>query len=717
MINLRSILSTRFRGPALTMADQAMVSLLNFTSIVLLARYLSLHTFGHFALAQAVLLLITGLQQSYLGTAYQVEGARHRGRRLRAYTTVVFGAQVALSSVLALAFLTVAGIMAAAGSHDWIEVAALGVSILPWLAQDLQRKVFYTRQRPGAALLNDLVCYGLQLVAVTWLVTRVETPTAWEAVAILGGSSAVAAAVGYLQLRGLLWPGILRSQRVIRSVMTEVWAFGKWLVHANIWRQLGSSGNIWIVAILLGPAALGAYRAVAHLLNAFNPIVLATSLYLPPAVSRLYAGEGASGLRRWYRRIAPLLLLPLAAGALTFLFFGQEILDLAYGDRFVGTRMHWVLAALGLSRVIAFGRNLYHDGVVAAGQPQAAVVDSLITIGATVVVGIPAVYLMGIYGVPVSSLVISAATLAYNRYRFQALPERPPPAHSPYGRHLASGKEGSVFVDDESGVATKVYHNASFLSDAERYFESLQATHELGRNYGVHAPRPYSLDRTVPLIRMEACPGVHLDKFVCGPAFDAREAGALATRIWLGVQGLTKAIGTASYDLWGPNTLYDADTARLTFIDLESGNDFAEIRTENDDLRSAAGFVGHALYHMCGPAAAVNPSRNRPVRTFMAEVARVVLSDFPGEGSTIRQGALVVFRDCTKHGGPMRRFYYQTCGRLLFEWFAAGIFASHPGPSPPDVLPEEVRPASHAGRVARPGKRFRQALPGRRIGA
>ena len=577
-----------------TLADQALVSLVNFSSFLLLARVMPEAELGRFAIAFTILMMVTAIQQSLLGSAYQVRGARLEGLAMHRFTTVIFSMQAGVATIALLLFGGGSGILYLLGQHaNGVLGLILGVAVVPWMVQDLMRKVFYTRGRFKSALYNDIVCYGLQAAGIVWLVVRPEPAEAWMGMAVYGAASFVAVIVGGFQLSDLIRFSLLKARRRCLVVVREVWRFGRWLLGAQVWSQIGASGHTWMVAIFLGPAALGAYRAAAHLVNVFNPIEIAISLWLPPRSSREFAKNGARGLRRWFKKILPFLAAPIVVGVVVFALVAEDLLTLVYQGKFDGMGLHWVVSAHAVSRLIYFFRNIYQTALVSGDRPDTSLVDSLLLVGLKYAIGIPAVYFLHLYGPPVTSLIVATALVVYNRNMFRGLGDtKQRLAPSAAWTRVGAGMEGVVFKDDGPGIATKIYRDEGAADIAHRYYTALCQAAD-NPVPGVKTPRPIAFEPEIPLIQMEACRGTLLRDFLAGSEYTPEKGRELARRTWRGLKGITDATGTATTDLWF-NTLYDLEHDELSFVDFGTQKAEAQFGREPDRTLTVAGILGYA---------------------------------------------------------------------------------------------------------------------------
>ncbi len=414
------------RGAGMALADQAVVSASNFLTIYLLARSMALEEFGLFVLGQTTLLLLTSLHNALLVEPQNVLGSRLDLPRYRQFLGALTRAHLAL--LFSVLCVSIAG-AAVAWSLGLFRVASVGVllgfTLVPWLGQEFVRRALYARSEVAAAFVNDVVCYGLQLVAVVWLVTQSGSggPLTEQALVVLGGSSLIAALFGVFQVRRTFGPSGWRSTVAERRrIWHDVWSIGRWLLGRNAVTWLGTNGHAWVVALLLGPVALGTYRATIHLVNVINPLRQAALNYLPPRANRVFHGNGVPGLAHWVVRISAFLGVSLLPALLILVLWPDRILGFAYGQKLSGQGLGLVLAAAATAQVLAFLRFPMDVAVIAMGGARQMFFVSVIPVLLLVSVGVALISHFGILGVALSSLVIATTLLgtSYGIYRRNA---------------------------------------------------------------------------------------------------------------------------------------------------------------------------------------------------------------------------------------------------------------------------------------------------------
>lgn len=401
-------------GPAAwAVADQCVVSAANFLTVYVFARTMSAAAFGEFAIALTGLLLLTSMQSALLAQPHNVLGARLEGIQYRRFTTALLLAQIA-GSLLLCGLLAAVGLLVGAtlSPHGGSIMLALAFAALPWMGQELVRRVLYTRGESRAALANDLLTYGLQFCGAILLVRALgEDARPETALAVLGGSSLAGMAAGAWQLRGhVALRGLERA--ALRAALAEVWGFGKWLSAQNALAWLGAQGHAWIVAVMLGAEQVGLYRAATHLVNVLNPIRQAAYNYLPARGSLAYRDGGRAGLSLWMGKVFRVLALAPLPLCVALVAFPGPLLVLAYGDKYASAELALILALSAAGQFFTFVKYPFDVGILALGKPRSIFLLYLVPVLMLFTTGVALVHFLGILGVPLSGILINSVLLA-----------------------------------------------------------------------------------------------------------------------------------------------------------------------------------------------------------------------------------------------------------------------------------------------------------------
>lgn len=409
------------QSATLGLMDQGFVSAINFLTIVVLARYLSLAEFGTFMIAQTILMLLTGLQNSAVTQPHNILGPQRTGKEYTQLTAVLGTMQLALS-ILVTSIVAAIGFALMAARVDSAYLAfALAATVTPWMTQEFLRRVLYTQNDTVGAAINDFVSYGLQLAGIV-LIVAIGKASAVNAMLVLGLSSLFAAVLGLWQLREQLAIRVLRSLPEYRSLQAfaatahETWRLSRWLMAQQVVAWFGASSHGFVLASFLGPASFGLYRAAYQVVNVLNPIRQAVTNHLPSRAARVFSAQGERGLFAWTKRVTLLLTLPFACGAVVIALFAEPIAGLMYGSNGPASELtspsamqdvHVIVALGALAYTLNFARTPLDFSLLVNGQGRALFLRSLWLMGFVLTVGVFLIWQWGVRGAMISEVAIA----------------------------------------------------------------------------------------------------------------------------------------------------------------------------------------------------------------------------------------------------------------------------------------------------------------------
>ncbi len=325
----RPPLPKRVRTEVWGVLDQALVSGVNFLTIVLLARVLPPSDFGYFVLAFTLLQLATTLQTATITRPHNVLGAAREGDAYRAYTRTAAAAQIGFAVGLALMLAIGAGAAYRLGASEASIVLAAVPALIFWQLQEFGRRVLYTEQRLRASLANDLVTYGLQGTALV-LLWRLDALTPVAALSTLAVATGVGSLVAFTQVRRSL------AGAFDRSCLRDNWTFGRWLTGAEVSYWFSSNAYLYLAAAILGPAASAVLKAAQTLMGPISVFLAFFINYLPVTFTRALHQAETDELRRvalpaWKVMASVASLYCLAIG-----MFASPVLAHVYGEQYAG---------------------------------------------------------------------------------------------------------------------------------------------------------------------------------------------------------------------------------------------------------------------------------------------------------------------------------------------------------------------------------------------
>lgn len=307
--------------------DQLVFSAGSLGTTLLLARGLGVEAFGRYSALVLFSYLLLSVVNALVVAPFQVRAAgsedpvRYAGQLLRLLLTL-------------LGFLLL--IFIAAWQFPFIRTAFPAVSPLLLLAflagfvlQDFFRRIFLATDQPARAFRIGLVSNGLQLPALLvayWLGYR-SAPVSLAIIAFTY-LPALLLAFRYLPLSGndpALRAGLLRHH----------WHDGRWLLLTAVLQWWSNNFIVALSGILLGFAALGAFRLAQTLFGVLNALLQVLENYQLPRGARLLH-ESQARARAFLRRIgwqSLVLFIPFLALAW---FFPEPLFRLAGGAAYTG---------------------------------------------------------------------------------------------------------------------------------------------------------------------------------------------------------------------------------------------------------------------------------------------------------------------------------------------------------------------------------------------
>ncbi|MFA7430380.1 MAG: hypothetical protein WCZ23_09515 [Rhodospirillaceae bacterium] len=320
-----------------SLADQAVVSGVNFLTGLMLARFLGMAEFGRYSLAWMIVLFANSIQIALILEPMMSIGPKQPVDTQRAYYTALAIQQAALSLVMA-------GIIA--GGVWWTGInmpgwkttglaLPLACVVVSFQFQEFLRRYFFCIGRPRLAMVSDMVRYFGQIALLVALVIVATGPTT-PAVHVTSITAlwTIAAAGAIATLMSV--PFFIRPRfewHILRSSMGRHWQSSKWLLPSAIIYWF--SGHFFIIAagFFLGAAAVGAIRAAQNLIAITHILFQAWENIVPARAARLFHSQGTHALRAFLKRVAfngglattaIIVAVNIQPGALLGMVFGAE---------------------------------------------------------------------------------------------------------------------------------------------------------------------------------------------------------------------------------------------------------------------------------------------------------------------------------------------------------------------------------------------------------
>jgi O-antigen/teichoic acid export membrane protein len=321
---MRISTSPALRGSALSVLDQAVCSLSNFLTGIIIARALLPEAFGVYSLYFTGILLLTGFQNALITGPARVLGVRPSGVDAGGY----FGAQVRLQLMLGTVLVAAAAIgLFTLYPGEVFATLAFLLCLVLFQLQELARVVNLTRMTFGALLRLDLVTHGLR-IGLLLAAMGLGVLSAGAALLIV----ALTCGAGLIVAGRSAYPAAMAAP--LAETASANWRFGRWLLLETVAYSASTQIYLYLAAIWVGTAAVGGLSAVQVLMNALNVLLLGVMNFAVPTARRLLIESGYDAWRRWLWRIGLLLAGAAAVFGVGASLLAQPLLALIYSPAY-----------------------------------------------------------------------------------------------------------------------------------------------------------------------------------------------------------------------------------------------------------------------------------------------------------------------------------------------------------------------------------------------
>jgi O-antigen/teichoic acid export membrane protein len=317
--------------------DQAIFSGTSFIITILLARILSIESFGTYSGYILAIYLVLSCIGAFVIQPFQVLLARTKNKHQ--YTSFAFWLQVLIVGLLTLIGLLISSLFA-----NHFPLAVLGFAA-GFLLHDFGRRLLLALNRLAQTLLLDIIISTCLLASLFMFFKFGEGH-----LVNLYWYLAIAYLPSFILPIFLLKPFSIKKADALVYFSEHV-AQGKWLFLTAISQWW--SGNLFVVAsgVYLGAASLGVLRLAQSLMGILNVLLQTFENYILPQTAQKLnkeLTEGLSFLSSVSRKVG-LLFLPILV--ISYLF-AQQILVLAGGEEY--SSFGFVLQGMALLYMLVF---------------------------------------------------------------------------------------------------------------------------------------------------------------------------------------------------------------------------------------------------------------------------------------------------------------------------------------------------------------------------
>jgi O-antigen/teichoic acid export membrane protein len=393
-------------------ADQAMISGVNFLTGILLARYLGVTEFGIFTLAWLIVEFVQGIQYSLVIMPMMSIGPKQpEHERLDYYGSVMVQQTgfAVLSSVIFLIGIWAANLLFAdwnLGALTW----SLTVAVLVSQFQNFVRRFFFAFGRIVLAFFVDFVRYAGQIGILFWLLLTVEMDagrTLW----VISGTSLASTLLAACFFGRVTW-----NRDNFRITFFRHWDFSKWLLLSELMRWATGNFYMFVAGGMIGAAAVGAIRAAQNLVGLSHIMMLGLENVVPAGAARRLSHGGKPAFLRYLRRVTifgscSVGVIVVAASAAP-----EFWLEVIYGKDYVGNG-HLVLW-WSVIYFVAFLALQVSIGLRTIERTKSVFWAHLATAIISVVSVYPLIAYLDLVGVMIGLLTIVLVRIAFLAYSF-----------------------------------------------------------------------------------------------------------------------------------------------------------------------------------------------------------------------------------------------------------------------------------------------------------
>jgi len=334
--------SSRYIRP-IAFLDQAFVSGGNFLSGILMARAFGAYEFGAFTLGWLIVEFMSSLHFAAIIQPMLNIGVNEDDSRKREYYTAVAAQHIVFSGC---AGLLVWGSVGFAGNlfpdFDLQRLAMpLGLATIAYQWHGFCRRYLFARERPVAALCNDVLRFCIQLSALLALPVLWAQPQSSAGIWIVAGACSVSAAQGVVLFGRLEW-----DSTAFCRILSRHWNFSKWLMSSAVMYWMTSQAFYVMSGFILGAATTGRLMAALAITLALNVILQALDSFAPAQAAAAMRRGGSAELRRYIERLALLIAVMMGAIVIIVNLEPESLIRLIYGEEYtgVGFMVPWLCA-------------------------------------------------------------------------------------------------------------------------------------------------------------------------------------------------------------------------------------------------------------------------------------------------------------------------------------------------------------------------------------
>lgn len=400
----------------LSLFDQAVLSLTNFSSIFLIAKLTSPSELGYYVTAFSLTMFASALQLGLITAPYMMrcQGLERDSAKAYAGNSLLQQLTLSLLTIALLGALAAAAFVFQPGHALAPLLAVLAVSLPLYAVREFYRRIAYAHLHMGMAASMSLVASIIQLVFIL-AVAYVGSLNAMTAILGLGLGSAAAVAMSIWMLKELF----TIDGQGFRDDLSTNWATGKWICGDQLVIVSRGYSMHWVLMVLLGPATTGLYTACASFVMLSNPIQIGFSSYFSARVAAAFHQGGLAKMNAVLSQARWVLVGIIGMFATVLVFGGEWLAVTAYGSEYAGTGA--LIAVMAITTVIFAVDLSPHLGLWVLSHADFNFRANTIGLVTIIVTGIPLSLWLGVLGAGIAPLIGTTVAFVLKQVRFNQL--------------------------------------------------------------------------------------------------------------------------------------------------------------------------------------------------------------------------------------------------------------------------------------------------------
>jgi O-antigen/teichoic acid export membrane protein len=326
---LKKILGYNYNIPNhyLIFLDQVVVSTGNFLISIIILRFLGLEVFGIFSFYWLFLLLIYGLQISYIISPMLTNAPKQQDSTINYFYGGVFFQQL-IFTLLIFFIIFFSLIFLGNFSLDYqMEDYYLqfSLSIVSTQLHQFIRRLLLIKKLYHRALFNDFITY-FSLIICLFYFNFLDLLTLEYVWWIIFYTFLFGFIINFSIIISLKY-----RFKNIHEAITENWIIAKWLLLTSLSQWF--SGNLWLVntGVILGPYIFGIIRACQTLLNVLNIFFQSIENFIPAEASKKFTSGGIKEMELYLIRFTRKYLIIILSIVILIILFSKYLLNFFYG--------------------------------------------------------------------------------------------------------------------------------------------------------------------------------------------------------------------------------------------------------------------------------------------------------------------------------------------------------------------------------------------------